>query len=400
MKMKENKWINSALPAILIHVSIGSVYAWSTLAPAISEKIGKSTSAVQFAFSLAIFFLGMSAAFGGRLVEKNIHASSKVSLVFFCTGLLTTALGVSLKSLPIIYLGYGAIMGIGLGIGYLTPVKTLMLWFKDNKGLATGIAVCAFGFASTIAAWLNTYLINHYSLEQTFIYLAIIYMIPMFIASWLLKKPSWWKEDKVADTNFKIISIWKDRKFRKIWTIMFINIASGIALISIAKSLMIQINESHTSSFQVNPILVVSVMGVFNGLGRIIVATISDKLKKRITIYEWITCIESLAVLFLSGKTNQIIVFIALCIIATGYGAGFSCLPSLLSDIYGSKNISKIHDLSLTSWAIAGLVGPIFISHVTDITYISLALFIVYTIAESISRSINYTNFVSADQEK
>ncbi|HOC98189.1 MAG TPA: OFA family MFS transporter [Bacilli bacterium] len=398
--MKENKWLNGALPAILIHGSIGSVYAWSTLAPSIANRFGKSDLIVQIAFSLAIFFLGMSAAFGGRLVERNIHVSSRVSLGFFCGGLLLTALSIHVNSIALFYLGYGAIMGIGLGTGYLTPVKTLMLWFKDNKGLATGIAVCAFGFANTIAAWLNNYLINHYSLEQTFIYLAIIYLIPMFIASWLLKKPSWWKEDEVENSNFKMMSMWKDKNFRKIWLVMFINIASGLALISVAKTLMINTNTEHPNSVQINPVLVVSIMGIFNGLGRLVIATISDKLKKRIDIYRYITMFEALAVIFTIGKTNPAITFIALCVIAAGYGAGFSCLPSLLSDIYGSKNISKIHGLSLTSWAIAGLVGPIFISNVTNYTTVATTLYVVYIVAEWIAERVKYVNYTTADQEK
>ena len=395
--MKENKWLNGALSAILIHGSIGSVYAWSTLAPSIANRFGKSDLIVQIAFSLAIFFLGMSAAFGGRLVERNIHVSSRVSLGFFCGGLLLTALSIHVNSIALFYLGYGAIMGIGLGTGYLTPVKTLMLWFKDNKGLATGIAVCAFGFANTIAAWLNNYLINHYSLEQTFIYLAIIYLIPMFIASWLLKKPSWWKEDEVENSNFKMMSMWKDKNFRKIWLVMFINIASGLALISVAKTLMINTNTEHPNSVQINPVLVVSIMGIFNGLGRLVIATISDKLKKRIDIYRYITMFEALAVIFTIGKTNPAITFIALCVIAAGYGAGFSCLPSLLSDIYGSKNISKIHGLSLTSWAIAGLVGPIFISNVTNYTTVATTLYVVYIVAEWIAERVKYVNYTTAD---
>ena len=126
-----NKWIRGALPALLIHISIGSVYAWSLFVTRIADHIGKTQSSVQFAFSLAIFFLGMSAAFGGKIVEKNIHKSSLISCLCFCSGLLLTGLTVYLKSLPLIYIGYGCLMGIGLGTGYITPIKTLMLWFKD-----------------------------------------------------------------------------------------------------------------------------------------------------------------------------------------------------------------------------------------------------------------------------
>ena len=138
-----DKWIRGALPAVLIHISIGSVYAWSLFVKPISDYIGQSQTKVQFAFSLAIFFLGMSAAFGGKIVEKNIHKSSLISCLCFCSGLILTSFAIRYKQLPLIYLGYGCLMGIGLGTGYITPVKTLMLWFKDNKGLATGISVCA-----------------------------------------------------------------------------------------------------------------------------------------------------------------------------------------------------------------------------------------------------------------
>ena len=137
-----NKWIRGALPAVLIHISIGSVYAWSLFVKPISQYINKSESSVQFAFSLAIFFLGMSAAFGGKIVEKNIKRSSLISCLCFCSGLLLTSIAIYLKSLFLVYIGYGVLMGIGLGVGYITPVKTLMLWFKEHKGLATGVSQC------------------------------------------------------------------------------------------------------------------------------------------------------------------------------------------------------------------------------------------------------------------
>ena len=403
--MKENKWINGALPAILIHGSIGSVYAWSNFSTAIAEKIGTDRNLVQFAFSLAIFFLGMSAAFGGRIVERNIHISSRISLGFFCGGLFLTGFAIHINSLPLIYLSYGVIMGIGLGTGYLTPVKTLMLWFKDHKGLATGIAVCAFGFASLIANHLNQYLIdsfcltdgvyNYENLHSVFVTLAIIYMIPMFIASWLLKKPSWWKEDEITNSTFKMMSMWKDSKFVKIWIIVFLNILCGISLVGKLQPFMTEIDKTEKLIFAST---IVGTFGIFNGSGRIIVSTLSDKLKKRINIYSIMLVCEWIAVLLLKFN-NPIVSYIALCIIATGYGAGFSCLPSLLSDIYGSKNISKIHGLSLTAWGIAGLVS-VFISNINNLTLITTILLIGYSVAEVISYTIKYTNFVSADQEK
>jgi len=155
MKGLNNKWMRAAIPALLIHCSIGTVYCWSTFKEAIANKIGMSTFAVGWAFSLAIFFLGMSAAFAGRLVEKDIKKSSLISCICFTIGMIGTGVFIQfttgLLALLGIFLCYGCIMGIGLGIGYLTPVKNLMLWFSDKKGLATGISIMGFGLAKAIA---------------------------------------------------------------------------------------------------------------------------------------------------------------------------------------------------------------------------------------------------------
>lgn len=345
-----NKWIRGALPAVLIHISIGSVYAFSLFVKSISDYIGYSQGKVQFAFSLAIFFLGMSAAFGGRLVEKNIRRSSLISCICFCSGLLLTALAIKLKSLILVYLGYGCLMGIGLGVGYITPVKSLMLWFKENKGLATGISVCAFGFASSVASPIITYLLDHTTLCKTFCILSFIYFIPMMIAHFIIKKPDGWKE--AENNDFKMFSMFKDKKFVLIWFIIFLNISCGLALISIASPLL---SELSVSSSRIA--IVVSIMGIFNGAGRLVFSAASDRLKNRTNIYVLIATLSIVfAILTLSFKAVLLYMGILIAISAC-YGAGFSCLPTLLSDIYGMKNISKIHGLSLTAWGIAGLVG-------------------------------------------
>lgn len=346
-----NKWIRGALPALLIHISIGSVYAWSLFVAKIAEYIGKTQSSVQFAFSLAIFFLGMSAAFGGKIVEKNIHKSSLISCMCFCTGLLLTGAAICLKSLSLIYIGYGCLMGIGLGTGYITPIKTLMLWFKDQKGLATGIAVCAFGFASAVASPIITFLTGRFSLPICFCILSAIYFAPMMIAHFVIKKPEWYKESD-TDNGFKLMSMWRERKFRLIWFVVFINISCGLALISVASPIMADRAVNATTIA-----LVVSIMGIFNGVGRLIFSAVSDKLKSRETIYLIILGLSIGVTVVARYANSNIAVYVALIVVSACYGAGFSCLPSLLSDIFGMDNISKIHGLSLTAWAMAGLVG-------------------------------------------
>ena len=345
-----NKWLNGALPAILLHGSIGSVYAWSLFVAPIAGLLGVAPALVQFAFSLAIFFLGMSAAFGGSIVEQNIKKSSIISLICFCGGLGLTALALILKSLALVYLGYGVLMGIGLGTGYITPVKTLMLWFKENKGLATGISVCAFGFASSIASPIITFLTAHISLPLTFVVLAGIYFIPMLLAHFLIYKPEGWVETKVEDNTFKARSLLEPR-FIGIWLIVFLNIACGLAVISTASLIGVELGLGSALIATV-----VSIMGVFNGAGRLAFSAASDKLKNRIHIYYVILGL-SIAVVCLAATKIPALVIIALVVVSACYGAGFSCLPTLLSDIYGMENISKIHGISLTAWAIAGLCG-------------------------------------------
>ena len=383
MARMNNKWIRGALPALLIHLSIGSVYAWSLFVEPIANYIGTEQPQVQFAFSLAIFFLGMSAAFGGSIVERDIHKSSLISFVCFCMGLLITALAIYIKSLLLIYIGYGCLMGIGLGIGYITPIKTLMLWFKEQKGIATGIAVCAFGFASGVASPIITSLMANMSLSDCFIALSAIYCLPMYIAHVLIKKPEWYKEN-TTKSNFKIKTLFHYPQFILIWFIVFINITCGLALISTASPIMTE--QGMTSEFIA---IVISIMGIFNGAGRLIFSAISDRLRNRANIYKAIL-ITSIAVSIITIMlSNTITIPITLIVISACYGAGFSCLPSLLSDIFGMDNVSKIHGITLTAWGIAGLVGNQISGLIYSVCSSYLPIFIVITVLYVIALTLS-----------
>ena len=161
-KLLNNKWVRGAIPALLIHCSIGTVYCWSLLRDDIALSLGCTTGTIEWAFSLAIFFLGMSAAFAGNLVEKNVQSSAVLSTICFCLGMIGTSVSIQIGSVIGVLLSYGCIMGIGLGVGYLTPVKTLMMWFSEHKGLATGIAITGFGLAKVIASPIIEYLLSEF----------------------------------------------------------------------------------------------------------------------------------------------------------------------------------------------------------------------------------------------
>lgn len=388
-EFRANKWLRGAIPALLIHCSIGTVYCWSTIKGAIAEQIGMSNSAVGWAFSLAIFFLGMSAAFAGKLVELDIHKSSLVSAICFTVGMVGTGVTIMFAkgwlALILIYLFYGCIMGIGLGVGYLTPVKTLMLWFKDNKGLATGISIMGFGLAKAIATPIMERLQNSVGIEMMFLILGGVYLIMMIAGHILLHKPSDWVENKETNDSFKAVSMFKNKTFIGIWLIFYINIHCGLMLISYEKQLL---NNKFAGLAILTAIvsIVPSITAVCNALGRIGYSTISDKLKDRSTIYViiFISCVAAAGVALL-GKNGYLIIAL-LMIVNLGYGGGFSTLPALLASRFGMKNISKIHGLALSAWAIAGITGnnlsDIILNHSDDnYSYVIFTAMCLYALA-------------------
>ena len=363
-----NKWIRAAIPALLIHCSVGTVYCWSTFKQSIAEQIGMSPFAVGWAFSLAIFFLGMSAAFVGKFVERDIHKSSLIACICFTAGMVGTGLSIMFltgwAAMIGIYLCYGVIMGIGLGIGYLTPVKTLMLWFSENKGLATGISIMGFGLAKAIATPIMEWLQGSFGIASMFMILGAVYFCLMFLGHILLKKPQGWVEPQTNE-GFNVLSMFKEKQFIGIWLMFFLNIHCGLMIISYEKQIL-GVAFATATNLAVILSIVPSFTAGFNAIGRIGYSTLSDRFKERNYIYFIIfaSCIaiSGFVVSFraIEGATNFILSALVigfLIIINAGYGGGFSTLPALLSERFGMKKISQIHGLALSAWAVAGLTG-------------------------------------------
>lgn len=396
MEGLNNKWIRAVLPALLIHCSIGTVYCWSLFKGDIATYMGRTVGEVEWAFSLAIFVLGMSAAFGGKFVEKDIHKSSLLAALFFVVGMAGTGFFIYQKSLLGVYISYGVVMGIGLGIGYLTPVKTLMLWFEKQKGLATGLAVAGFGLAKVIASPLmeillgerngEGVLVNPTNIYMMFYILAGLYLVMMFIGHLLLKKPDGYEEISVQSLKFSYRKILMNRTFIGIWLMFYINITCGLALISQEKSMLAFIGFGAIG-------LVSSLTAIFNAGGRIMFSSWGDRLNDRNSIYK-IIFISSITVILLTilldGVNNTIsavLIITLLCIVNAGYGGGFSSLPPLLFDRFGLNSISTVHGLALSACAFAGLSGNQLSSFILEKTqsfdmllYVIMGLFAIATL--------------------
>jgi len=373
--LKNNKWFRAAIPALLLHCSIGTVYCWSIFSQEIADYIGFSKGATEWAFSFAIFFLGMSAAFLGNVVEKDIHKSSLIATICFAGGMAGTGFFIyyggahkgSLLALIGIYVCYGLIMGIGLGTGYLSPVKTLMLWFSDRKGLATGLAVAGFGAAKAIASPIMQSLLANLGeggIYKMFYILSIAYFVMMFVGHLLLKKPEGWHEPQGKESKPSIIAVIKTKpivNYIGIWLMFYLNITCGLALISQEKMIVKCIGLAGVVG------IISTVSAIFNAAGRLGFSAWADTMNDRNTIYKLIFVISivlTALVLFTGGIKNGngnivliILVLALIFMVNAGYGGGFSNVPTLLSDHYGMGSISALHGITLSAWAFAGLSG-------------------------------------------
>ncbi|MFJ7678553.1 OFA family MFS transporter [Peribacillus sp. NPDC097198] len=376
-KKTKNRWL-IAVSAVGIHLSIGSVYAWSVFTKPLASEFGWDLTDISLTFSIAILFLGLSAAFLGHFVEKyGPRKAGILSAIFFGLGITGSGVAIHLESLPLLYISYGVFGGIGLGVGYIAPVSTLVKWFPDRRGLATGLAIMGFGFAALINSPIIQGLIESVGIAPTFFILGTAYFIIMIASSLYLEPPEkgWLPvgyKEKIKTGKVKALQdlsqltaneAVKTKRFYYLWIMLFINITCGIAIISAASPLA---QESIGLSAAAAAALV-GVLGAFNGLGRIGWASVSDFIGRPNTYTIFFT-IQVIAFPLLIITDNPVIYQILLAIIYTCYGGGFASIPAYIGDLFGTKQLGAIHGYILTAWAAAGLVGPMFASWIRETT--------------------------------
>jgi MFS family permease len=384
-----NRWLNAGA-ALAIHLSIGQVYSFSVFNLPLTKLIGITNSAPQdwnlatlgWIFSSAIAFLGISAALFGKWVEaEGPRKAMFISAICFCSGFFVSALGVYWHQIVLLYLGYGVLGGIGLGIGYISPVSTLIKWFPDRPGMATGMAIMGFGGGAIIASPLAVALMNYFQSStsigvwQTFVVMGLLYFCVMMIGVMLIRTPpqNWQpmnyipdqqSKPMVTDAQVTVNNAIKTPQFWLLWIMLCANVTAGIGVLSQASPMiqeMFKVSPEQGAGF-------VILLSLFNMGGRFFWSSLSDRLGRQKTYLIFFGLgLVLYALIPTTGKIGNILLFnIGFCLILTMYGGGFATIPAYLRDLFGTLQVGAIHGRLLTAWSVAGVLGPVLINYIRE----------------------------------
>jgi MFS family permease len=384
--------------ALAIHLCIGQAYATSVYKTALVKHFHASLTAIGIIFSIAIVTLGISAAATGTWVERaGPRKAMFTAACFWAAGFLVAALGVTTTQLWLVYIGYGFIGGIGLGIGYISPVSTLIKWFPDRPGLATGLAISGFGGGALIASPLSRQLMALYdpryhaaasssvasgqAVAALFVTLAIIYFIVMMFGVFTVKtpppgwRPAGWDPSKVrakrmvTHANVSAQNAIETPQFGLLWTVLFCNVTAGIGILEQA-SPMIQdfFREAGGSSVgSTAATAFVGLLSLFNMAGRFFWSSTSDFLGRKPTYMMFLGVGMGLYFLLaVAGHTSTAVFLWLACLIISFYGGGFATVPAYLRDMFGTYHVGAVHGRLLTAWSAAGVAGPLIINGFLD----------------------------------
>jgi MFS family permease len=392
-----NRWLIPPA-ALAVHLCIGQAYATSVYKTALVEHFDTSLTAIGIIFSIAIVMLGLSAALFGTWVDRNgPRAAMFTSAVFWVSGFLVGSLGIATEQLWLLYFGYGVLGGIGLGIGYISPVSTLIKWFPDRPGLATGMAIMGFGGGALIASPLSRQLMSFYdpdyvptdtasvasgdAVAKLFLTLGLVYLLFMMFGAFLVRVPAAdWKPEGfdpstvkkkalVTTENVSANNAIKTPQFWLLWIVLFCNVTAGIGILEQAAPMIQDFFRTGDGSLVAASAAAgfVGVLSLFNMAGRFVWSTTSDYIGRKpiYMVYLGVGIVLYLVLATLGSSATWIFVLTA-AIIISFYGGGFSTVPAYLRDLFGTFQVGAIHGRLLTAWAAAGVAGPLIINGVLD----------------------------------
>ena len=376
--------------ALAVHLSIGQAYAFSTFNLPLTKLIGITHAVpgdwklteVGWTFSIAIAILGLSAAVFGRWVERvGPRKAMFTAALCFGSGFIVAALGVHLHWLWLLYLGYGVLGGCGLGIGYISPVSTLIKWFPDRPGMATGMAIMGFGGGALIAAPLSIMLMDHFKtaastgVVETFVTMGVIYFMFMMIGVYSVRvpapdwRPAGWVEPedthhRLTHANVAVDVAWRTPQFWLLWGVLCMNVTAGIGVLGQASPMIQEIFSGRVAPAAAAGF--VGLLSIFNMGGRFVWASVSDYIGRRNTYLVFF----GLGILLYSavpslGHLGSISLFVAaFALILSMYGGGFATIPAYLRDMFGTMHVGAIHGRLLTAWSVAGVLGPVLVNYI------------------------------------
>ena len=376
--MSPNRW-RIPIGAVAVHICIGSVYAWSTFNRPIQALFPDEPwwfSPPYTTFTTALVLLGLSAAFGGPWVERRgPRVAATAAALFFGVGLIIGGVGLAIRQPVVVFLGMGVIGGIGCGLGYISPVSTLVKWFPDRRGMATGMAIMGFGGGAFLAGYLNVFFMDRIGVANTVMTLGATYLAIMLIGSRLLERPpAGWKpagwtpaavtRAMIADRSVTRNEAIQTRQFFLLWGILFINVTAGIGILAQASPMMQDM--FHRTALQAAT--VVSLISIFNASGRFLWASGSDYIGRRNTysIFFLAQFVLFLLIPRLAASGNWMMFQVSLFTVFTMYGGGFATIPAFLADIFGPENVGAIHGALLTAWSAAAVAGPVIITELSN----------------------------------
>jgi MFS family permease len=374
-----NRWL-IPISALSIHLCIGQIYAFSVFNEPLKNEGWKLTE-LGWIFTLALFFLGASAAVFGKWVERvGPRKTMLVAAICFSSGFMISAFGIHIHNIWLLYLGSGLIGGIGLGLGYISPVSTLIKWFPDRPGMATGMAIMGFGGGAMIASPLSVWLMERYSsasstngLMESFLILGCIYLALMLFGSIIVKIPAQeWKpkgfvlsddasNKMITTANVLADTAIKTPQFKLLFLVLMLNVTAGIGVLSQADVMVkeiFEINKIEAASF-------VALLSLFNMIGRFIWSSLSDYIGRKNT-YTIFFVLGMLLYIMVPFTGSMLLFSIAFSIILSMYGGGFATIPAYLKDMFGNKQVGAIHGRLLLAWSFAAILGPVTINYLRE----------------------------------
>ncbi|MET9976177.1 OFA family MFS transporter [Streptomyces microflavus] len=367
--------------ALSIHLSIGQAYAWSVFKPPLEDALGLSGTQSALPFQLGIVMLGLSAAFGGTLVERRgPRWAMTVALVCFSSGFLLSALGAATGQFWLIVFGYGFVGGIGLGIGYISPVSTLIKWFPDRPGMATGIAIMGFGGGALIASPWSAQMLESFGSDTSGIALAFLvhglsYAVFMLLGVLLVRVPRPRAEERAdgratapAGPRVSARQALRTPQFWLLWVVLCTNVTAGIGILEKAAPMITDFFADTSTPVSATAAAgFVALLSAANMAGRIGWSSTSDLIGRKNIYRVYLGAgVLMYALIALAGSSSKPLFVLCALVILSFYGGGFATIPAYLKDLFGAYQVGAIHGRLLTAWSTAGVLGPLIVNWIAD----------------------------------